>query len=71
MIRPTHRHLCRCGTELRCTQPPDQCAVEDGGRSGYECPTCQHARFDSYLTQEELTRHETARRFPREIPESR
>jgi hypothetical protein len=55
--QPNHRHVCRCGTELRCTQPPDQCAVLD--THDWECPACLMQRFDDYLSQLVTTQHDS------------
>ena len=52
--RLVHVHRCPCGSELRCTQPLDTCAVIDSPRLPYRCPTCDRAMIDAYISTLEL-----------------
>lgn len=45
MSKTTHRHVCACGTELRCAAEPDKCAVP----SEFICPTCEEQERDAYF----------------------
>ncbi len=45
----THTHRCACGTELRCAQEPDKCAVFPN----WTCPTCEQVAHDAYWSQQD------------------